>query len=191
MRRFLLTACCCLVLPALGGCSIWGRLTGQGQLASRAPMDVRIRAVPNPDLAPPDPAAVVNRLYARAADAIRARDYALALDLLQVAAARAPGDVRVLNAQGVVYDELGRFDLSGRYYARALQADPNSAIVAHNIAYSARLRGLKASSPTLQAATPPLAPAAGPAPVPAGASNPAASPDSAAVTSPTLPRTKA
>jgi tetratricopeptide (TPR) repeat protein len=185
MRRFLLTACCCLVLPALGGCSVWGRLTGQGQFAGRAPLDVHVRAVPNPDLAPPDPAAVVNRLYARAADAIRARDYALALDLLQVAAARAPGDVRVLNAQGVVYDELGRFDLSGRYYARALQADPNSAIVANNIAYSARLQGLRASSPTLQAAAP------SPAPVPAGASSLAASPDPASVTSPTLPRTKA
>ena len=193
MRRFLLTACCCLVLPALGGCSVWGRLTGQGQFASRAPLDVRIRAVPNADLAPPDPAAVVNRLYARAADAIRARDYALALDLLQVAAARAPGDVRVLNAQGVVYDELGRFDLSGRYYARALQADPNSAIVANNIAYSARLQGLKASSPTLQAAAPPSAPAPAPvsAPVSAEASSLAASPDPAAATSPTLPRTKA
>ncbi|KRA59235.1 hypothetical protein ASD79_11090 [Caulobacter sp. Root655] len=164
-------------------------MTGQGQFASRAPLDVRIRAVPNADLAPPDPAAVVNRLYARAADAIRARDYALALDLLQVAAARAPGDVRVLNAQGVVYDELGRFDLSGRYYARALQADPNSAIVANNIAYSARLQGLKASSPTLQAAAPPSAPAS--APVSAEASSLAASPDPAAATSPTLPRTKA
>jgi tetratricopeptide (TPR) repeat protein len=191
MRRFLLTACCCLVLPALGGCSVWGRLTGQGQFAGRTPLDVRIRAVPNPDLAPPDPAAIVNRLYARAADAIRARDYALALDLLQVAAARAPGDVRVLNAQGVVYDELGRFDLSGRYYARALQADPNSAIVANNIAYSARLQGLKASSPTLQAAAPPPVSAPAPAPVPSGASSLAASPDPAATTSPTLPRTKA
>jgi tetratricopeptide (TPR) repeat protein len=187
MGRFLLTACCCALLPVLAGCSVWGRLTGHGQASDWASSDVRIRAAPNPDLAPPDPAAVVNRLYVRAADAIRARDYALALDLLQVAAARAPGDVRVLNAQGVVYDELGRFDLSGRYYARALQADPNSAIVAHNMAYSARLKGLRAGSPTLQAA----APVPRPSPVPAEAPEPASSSAPTAGTSSTFPRTKA
>ena len=187
MRRLLLTAICCVALPALAGCSVWGRLTGQGQDSGRSALDVGIRAVSAPNFAPPDPAAVVNRLYARAAAAIRARDYALALDLLQVAAARAPGDVRVLNAQGVVYDELGRFDLSGRYYARALQADPGSTIVAHNIAYSARLKGLKAGSPTLQAAAP--------APVsdsrPAGPPTPASPSVPAVEASPTLPRTKA
>ena len=183
MRRFLLTACCCVLLPGLASCSVWGRLTGHGQDPARASLDVRIRAVPNPDLAPPDPAAVVNRLYGRAADAIRARDYATALDLLQIAAAAAPGDVRVLNAQGVVYDALGRFDLSGRYYARALQADPNSAIVANNIAYSARLRGLRASSPTLQAIAP--------APAPAEATNPVSPPIPAVEVSSTHPRTKA
>ena len=183
MRRFLLTACCCVLLPGLAGCAVWGRLTGHGRDPARASLDVRIRAVPGPDLAPPDPAAVVNRLYGRAADAIRARDYATALDLLQIAAAAAPGDVRVLNAQGVVYDALGRFDLSGRYYARALQADPNSAIVANNIAYSARLRGLRASSPAFQVTAP--------ASPPAGTSSPSSPPTPTAETSPTHSRTKA
>lgn len=187
MRRFLLTACCCALLPTLAGCSVWGRLTGHGQLSDRATLDVRIRAVPSPGLTPPDPAAVVDRLYGHAADAIRARDYALALDLLQVAAMRAPGDVRVLNAQGVVYDKLGRFDLSGRYYSRALKVDPNSAIVAHNMAYSARLKGLSVSPPTLQAS----APATRPAPAPAEAPGSVSPTDAAAATSPTLPRTKA
>ena len=183
MRRFLLTACCCLLLPSLAGCSVWGRLTGHGQDSARASLDVQIRAVAGSDLAPPDPAAVVNRLYGRAAEAIRARDYATALDLLQVAAGAAPGDVRVLNAQGVVYDALGRFDLSGRYYARALQADPGSAIVAHNIAYSARLRGLRAGSPALQAKAP--------ASPPVEASKSASPPIPAAEAASTLPETKA
>ncbi|MGH6966479.1 MAG: hypothetical protein ACREE0_18515, partial [Phenylobacterium sp.] len=55
--------------------------------------------------------------YTGAVAAISRRDYAAALDLLQAARARNPRDVRVLNAFGVVYDKLGRFDLSARYYA--------------------------------------------------------------------------
>jgi Flp pilus assembly protein TadD len=57
--------------------------------------------------------------YAAAVSAISRRDYAQALDMLQAANARKIDDVRVLNAFGVVYDKLGRFDLSARYYARA------------------------------------------------------------------------
>ena len=137
MRRLLLTACCTL-LPGLCGCAVW---RGMASLVRPSPQSAEVRPAPAPGLVPPDPAAVVDRLYARAADAIRARDYALALEVLQIAAARAPADARVLNAQAVVYDKLGRFDLSARYYARALAADPGSAIVAHNMAYSARLSG--------------------------------------------------
>jgi tetratricopeptide (TPR) repeat protein len=139
MRRLLLTTVCCALLPSLCGCVVW---RGVASLVRPEPQVAEIRAAAAPGLAPPDPAAVVDRLYGRAADAIRVRDYALALEVLQVAAARAPADVRVLNAQAVIYDKLGRFDLSARYYARALAADPSSTIVAHNIAYSARLSGL-------------------------------------------------
>ncbi|CAN7474223.1 tetratricopeptide repeat protein [Caulobacter sp. LjRoot300] len=138
MRRLLLTAVCCALLPGLCGCAVW---RGMASLVRPSPQTAEIRPAPAPGLIPPDPAAVVDRLYARAADAIRVRDYALALEVLQVAAVRAPADVRVLNAQAVIYDKLGRFDLSARYYARALAADPGSAIVAHNMAYSARLSG--------------------------------------------------
>ncbi|HKP80065.1 MAG TPA: LytR C-terminal domain-containing protein [Phenylobacterium sp.] len=78
--------------------------------------------------------------YANAVAAIDRRDYARALELLQMARQQSAGDVRVLNAMGVIYDKLGRFDLSGRYYAEAAKADPSSPIVRANIAYSQRLQ---------------------------------------------------
>jgi hypothetical protein len=77
--------------------------------------------------------------YTGAVAAISRRDYAAALDLLQAARARDPRDVRVLNAFGVVYDKLGRFDLSARYYAEGRALAPDSAILASNLAYSAAL----------------------------------------------------
>lgn len=153
MRRLLLTTVCCALLPGLCGCVVW---RGVANLVRPTPQVAEVRPTPTPGLVPPDPGAVVDRLYARAADAIRARDYALALEVLQIAAARAPADVRVLNAQAVVYDKLGRFDLSARYYARALAADPTSSIVAHNMAYSARMSGraVPDGAPLLAAGSP-------------------------------------
>jgi LytR cell envelope-related transcriptional attenuator len=81
--------------------------------------------------------------YQSAVTAITNRDYALALDYLQAARDEQPGDVRVLNAFGVVYDKLGRFDLSARYYAQAGALEPGSQIVANNVAYSRMLQGMK------------------------------------------------
>lgn len=78
--------------------------------------------------------------YQAAARAIESRDYALALDYLQKARDKSAHDVRVLNALGVVYDKLGRFDLSQRYYAQAQTIDPNSQVVRNNLAYSQVLR---------------------------------------------------
>jgi len=86
------------------------------------------------------PAAREDGYYAGAAAAISRRDYAEALDLLQAARARKPDDARVLNAFGVVYDKLGRFDLSTRYYEQARRLDPASPVVAANITYSAELQ---------------------------------------------------
>ncbi|MDB5463854.1 MAG: hypothetical protein JWP23_2243, partial [Phenylobacterium sp.] len=106
------------------------------------------------------PGSAAGNLYQAAVSAVDRRDYAQALDLLQAARDRAPQDARVLNAFGVVYDKLGRFDLSSRYYAQAQAADPGSAIVAENQAYSNVLQG-KAPLPVLaaQEAEPPSAPA--------------------------------
>ncbi len=79
-------------------------------------------------------------LYARAVAAIDQRDYGLALDVLQLARERRANDPRVLTAMGVVYDKLGRFDLSHRYYDLAEAADPGSKVVAIDRAYSLALQ---------------------------------------------------
>ncbi len=86
-----------------------------------------------------------DRLYAAAAAKIEARDYGAALDLLQFARDASPEDARVLNAMGVIYDKLGRFDLSDRYYALALAAEPGSRVVAANVRYSEILRAAAAT----------------------------------------------
>jgi Flp pilus assembly protein TadD len=86
------------------------------------------------------PYAAEDRLYADAVQAIDRRNYGEALDLLQVARDSRPSDPRVLTAMAVVYDKLGRFDLSDRYYDKAEQADPGSRIVAMDRRYSMMLR---------------------------------------------------
>jgi tetratricopeptide (TPR) repeat protein len=83
--------------------------------------------------------------YDNAVTAINGRHYAVALEYLQAARTREPADVRVLTAFGVVYDKLGRFDLSARYYAQAAAVDPQSKIVAADMDYSRRLQGLVAA----------------------------------------------
>jgi Flp pilus assembly protein TadD len=81
-----------------------------------------------------------DRLYADAVKAIDKRDYGEAISLLQVARESRSDDPRVLTAMAVVYDKLGRFDLSDRYYALAEKADPGSRIVALDRKYSMFLR---------------------------------------------------
>lgn len=85
--------------------------------------------------------AAENRLYADAVRAINARNYGQAIALLQLAREGKANDARVLTAMAVVYDKLGRFDLSDRYYAQAEKADPGSRIVAIDEKYSMILRG--------------------------------------------------
>jgi Flp pilus assembly protein TadD len=118
----------CVLAVSLGGCIHLPR-----QLASL----VKVRAAPA-DLGqvrtPED------RLYADAVKAIDNRDYGEAISLLQVARESRPGDPRVLTAMAVVYDKLGRFDLSDRYYDLAEKADPGSKIVALDRRYSMFLR---------------------------------------------------
>lgn len=105
--------------------------------------------------------------YQGAVKAVGNRDYALALDYLQAARNAEAKDVRVFNAFGVVYDKLGRFDLSARYYSEARAADPTSQIVAWNLSYSQKLQGLAGHAPaTAVAAVAPAAHATTPAPAP-------------------------
>ena len=94
--------------------------------------------------------------YEGAVRAINARDYATALDELEIARQQDANDIRVLNAFGVVYDKLGRFDLSAHFYTLAAAIDPGSRIVQQNLAYSALLQGksVRDAEPTLAAAGP-------------------------------------
>jgi len=86
-------------------------------------------------------------LYESAVSAINERDYARALDYLQAAKTKDPRNVKALNALGVVYDKLGRFDLSARYYAQARAVEPDSKVVAENMGYSRVLQGLMNPAP--------------------------------------------
>lgn len=127
----------------------------------------RVRPVPA-NIGQTGPYMAEDRLYADAVSDIDKRRYGEALDMLQVARDSRPDDPRVLTAMAVVYDKLGRFDLSDRYYDQAERADPGSRIVAMDRRYSIMLRnaGQAAqhmdSQPVLAQATP-TAPAAAPA----------------------------
>jgi len=122
----------------LSGCTtasrIWARITER-------PAKLEIRPIKTDLASLKSTTTPVDRLYGQARRAIGARDYGTALDLLQMAKQRDPRDVRVLNALGVVYDKLGRFDLSDRYYQAALEVEPTSTIALANVEYSHKLSG--------------------------------------------------
>jgi Flp pilus assembly protein TadD len=103
------------------------------------PAPLTVTAIPAV-LPPLQPHAAEDRLYAEAARAIAARDYGRALERLQEAKAGRPDDPRVLTALGVIYDKLGRFDVSARYYDQAEKADPGSKVVAIDRRYSLLLQ---------------------------------------------------
>ena len=142
MGKSKLKAAGLLMVATLGlsGCAsvpkFWSLITGRH---SQARLDVRPIKL---DVSLTQATTPTDRLFASAASDIESRDYAEALDLLQIAKQQSPEDVRVLNAMAVVYDKLGRFDLSKRYYDLALVSDPQSPIVLANIRYSARLQTL-------------------------------------------------
>ncbi|UCH49060.1 MAG: LytR C-terminal domain-containing protein [Betaproteobacteria bacterium] len=62
--------------------------------------------------------------------------YGMALKSFRTALAKEPGSVDFLNAVAATYDKLGRFDLSERYYARAIAIDPRSVPTLNNVGYS-------------------------------------------------------
>lgn len=122
--------------PVIAACV--AGVTAAGCLAGPGARPVKLTAVHTPSA----PTSKIDLYYSGAVRSIETRDYAQALDYLQTARAIAPDDVRVINAFGVVYDKLGRFDLSRRYYAQAKALDPTSKVVDNNLAYSERLQGL-------------------------------------------------
>ena len=134
----------CLAASGLSACALFPH---HRQSAKIEPVHI--------NMATPDVLADAG-LYQDAVEAVRQRDYARALDLLQAARARGPNDARVWNAFGVVYDKLGRFDLSPRYYAKAEALDPGSPIVANNRTYSALMQGKGAPAATALARAAPV-----------------------------------
>ncbi|MBS0490718.1 MAG: tetratricopeptide repeat protein, partial [Proteobacteria bacterium] len=135
------------LVPGLAGCALWPRAVAWVDF--RAVQTSEVQRFSRQD-----------GYYNSSVAAIERRDYAAALDLLQAARATKPDDVRVLNAFAVVYDKLGRFDLSARYYEQAQRLDPASPVLARNIAYSATLQTRVAAPPSYALA----AAAAGPRP---------------------------
>jgi hypothetical protein len=115
-----------------------------------------VKMTPVPPAPAQQQAAADEAYYQDATRAITNREYGRALELLQAARARKADDVRVINAFAVVYDKLGRFDLSARYYAQAEALDPGSPILAQNLAYSALLqaRSVAPFTPALAQAAP-------------------------------------
>lgn len=82
-----------------------------------------------------------------------ARRYGLAVHYFTQVLARAPADLDALKGAAVAYDKLGRFDLSSKYYQRALKLDPGSAVVLNNLGYSLILQDKPDDAvPYLQAA---------------------------------------
>jgi LytR cell envelope-related transcriptional attenuator/Tetratricopeptide repeat len=63
-------------------------------------------------------------------------NYGLAVRPLRAALRNQPGSPEILNALAVVYENLGRRDLSQLYFAQALAADPGSVQTLNNIARS-------------------------------------------------------
>lgn len=158
----LLTTALCLTL---GGCASANRfvmrLVGQKPVERAEVRPVFHESAQAPTASPTD------RLYKAAVQAIDDRNYLRALDALQLARRASPDDVRVLNALGVVYDKLGRFDLSSRYYRLAEAADPASPIIAANMRYSGVLQDMRYLAPLLQPEATPQPRAQAQAPSPA------------------------
>lgn len=82
----------------------------------------------------------VDVLYAQGREALVAGDFASALELFHGARRSGPEDIRVLNGLAVIYDRLGRYDLSANYYDRARDLDPSSAVLLANLALSNQMR---------------------------------------------------
>src|SRR5215469_5242060 len=96
-----------LLAASLGACAWMPKLAHWTHLSflvpHHRPAMVHITPVATPLTAPG--ALADDGLYADAAHLIQVRQYAAALDLLQQSRDKAPNDVRVLNAMGVVYDK--------------------------------------------------------------------------------------
>jgi tetratricopeptide (TPR) repeat protein len=154
LARLLRTSLASALAVSVSGCALVHSETWARLFSHKPTLDQQVEAAVKKQAPTPDNQGSATDIYYRAAAAaIYRRDYGQALNDLQFAHERSPSDVRVLNAFGVVYDKLGRFDLSTRYYAQALTIDPKSSIISQNMAYSLALQN-RAAGETQLAATP-------------------------------------
>lgn len=79
--------------------------------------------------------------YDRGKHYLAAGHLGLAATAFRTALSQGTATAEILNALAVTYDRLGRFDLAQRYYARALELDPESVQSLNNLGYSALLQG--------------------------------------------------
>lgn len=79
--------------------------------------------------------------YAKGKQLLAQGRFARAAQAFQAALFAGGPSIKILNALAVSYDELGRYDLSDRYYQRAVELDPNNLQTANNIAVSLARRG--------------------------------------------------
>jgi LytR cell envelope-related transcriptional attenuator/Tetratricopeptide repeat len=120
-------------------------------LSACAIAPLKIRPVNTSSLESQAPSSKVDLLYAQGREALVAGDLAAALELFHGARRSGPDDIRVLNGLAVIYDRLGRYDLSANYYDRARELDPNSAVLQANLALSNQMRashGLPSQTPS-------------------------------------------
>lgn len=92
-------------------------------------------------LAGPDFSGAPQPAYERGKMHLQAGQLGLALQSFQSAVRQRPDLVAGLNGIAVTYDELGRFDLSRRYYRRALGLGPTSANTLNNFGRSLLRQG--------------------------------------------------
>jgi tetratricopeptide (TPR) repeat protein len=72
---------------------------------------------------------------------VAAGRYGLGIEQLSLALRQEPDRVDVLNALGVAYDQIGRTDVSQRFFHKALALDPASPATLNNLARSAMRQG--------------------------------------------------
>ncbi len=110
-------------------------LTACAQQAAR----IDVRPVSNGALAEELPAG--GNLYDLGKSDLRESKFAMAIDTFRQDLRLNGDSVKTLNGLGVTYDMLGRYDLSQKYYERALEIDPTSSMTLGNLAYSQYKQG--------------------------------------------------
>lgn len=96
---------------------------------------LRIKAVGEETVRPDDGS------LAKAQVLLSRGDYALAIDAYRKAVRYDPANAAAYNGLAISYDELGRFDLSRRYYELALARAPREAKYYRNLALSLKRQG--------------------------------------------------